>query len=170
MASVNCSLYLDAMMQIRTFGPTMRGFGVNALDMGGVWRQPDEKSTEGQNASGLTHQIARWRKINRHDFYAEWDDQAAVTRDSQLIFFFQFLQPAGGGRISRAIARATIPATAAAERSPFQNAPHRQSQGTRQAHDAPGSVLAGLRRRLAGAGNHHPPQWLDQGKARHPRA
>lgn len=28
-------------------------------------------------------------------FYAEWDDQAPVTRDGQLIFFFQFLQAGG---------------------------------------------------------------------------
>ena len=28
-------------------------------------------------------------------FYAEWDDQAPVTREGQLIFFFQFLQAGG---------------------------------------------------------------------------
>lgn len=28
-------------------------------------------------------------------FYAEWDDQAPVTREGQLIFFFQFLQTGG---------------------------------------------------------------------------
>ena len=28
-------------------------------------------------------------------FHAEWDDQAPVTREGQLIFFFQFLQAGG---------------------------------------------------------------------------
>jgi len=28
-------------------------------------------------------------------FFAEWDDQAPVTREGQLIFFFQFLQAGG---------------------------------------------------------------------------
>ena len=28
-------------------------------------------------------------------FYAEWDDQSPVTREGQLIFFFQFLQTGG---------------------------------------------------------------------------
>jgi hypothetical protein len=28
-------------------------------------------------------------------YYAEWDDKAPVTRDGQLIFFFQFLQAGG---------------------------------------------------------------------------
>lgn len=28
-------------------------------------------------------------------FYAEWDDQAPVTREGRLIFFFQFLQVGG---------------------------------------------------------------------------
>ena len=28
-------------------------------------------------------------------FYAEWDDQAPVTREGQLIFFFQFLEAGG---------------------------------------------------------------------------
>ena len=28
-------------------------------------------------------------------FHAEWDDQAPVTREGQLIFFFQFLHAGG---------------------------------------------------------------------------
>jgi hypothetical protein len=28
-------------------------------------------------------------------FYAEWDEQAPVTREGQLIFFFQFLEAGG---------------------------------------------------------------------------
>ena len=28
-------------------------------------------------------------------FYAEWDDQAPVTREGQLMFFFQFLHVGG---------------------------------------------------------------------------
>jgi hypothetical protein len=28
-------------------------------------------------------------------FYAEWDDQSFLTREGQLIFFFQFLQAGG---------------------------------------------------------------------------
>ncbi len=28
-------------------------------------------------------------------FYAEWDENAPVTRDGQLVFFFQFLQAGG---------------------------------------------------------------------------
>ncbi|MDR2673404.1 MAG: hypothetical protein LBC18_00655, partial [Opitutaceae bacterium] len=28
-------------------------------------------------------------------FYAEWDGQAPVTREGQLMFFFQFLQAGG---------------------------------------------------------------------------
>jgi len=31
---VNSSLYFEAMMQIRTFDPMIRGLGGNALDMG----------------------------------------------------------------------------------------------------------------------------------------
>jgi hypothetical protein len=49
-ASVNCSLYFDATMQIRTFGPMIRGFGGNAVDMGGVWPQETKKSTDAGNS------------------------------------------------------------------------------------------------------------------------
>jgi hypothetical protein len=28
-------------------------------------------------------------------FYAEWDDETPVTREGQLIFFFQFLHTGG---------------------------------------------------------------------------
>jgi hypothetical protein len=45
-ASVNCSLYFEATMQIRTFGPMIRGLGGKADDMSGVWRAMNEKSTD----------------------------------------------------------------------------------------------------------------------------
>jgi hypothetical protein len=42
---VNSSLYLDATIQILTFGPIIRGFGGSADDMAAVWTDRAEMST-----------------------------------------------------------------------------------------------------------------------------
>jgi hypothetical protein len=47
-ASVNCSLYFEATIQILTLGPMILGFGGNAVDIRGIWRSWMKKSMDSQ--------------------------------------------------------------------------------------------------------------------------
>lgn len=51
----------------------------------------------GESKNTASYPLGSW-PLDTPDgrYYADWDNQAPVTREGQLIFFFQFLH--GGGR------------------------------------------------------------------------
>ena len=55
-------------MQILTFGPMILGFGGNAFDMAGVWRQPGQKSIGGPLDSSFLDLVPEFRLQSEKSF------------------------------------------------------------------------------------------------------